>query len=389
MKRISVLSFIWVFLGVLVVICADKLPKEFSSSLIMPRRNHGCVVSRHGDREVAYLVGGRFAASIESLDTQTNSHRLVVPHHPLLDINHMAVELVPSLADSSMQEIWVLCGDRGSQLDAKAMDHLLIIDTSDWTVRKGPLMDEPRGACTSLQFDGPASGEFDASFAASSALQPRDPTQWIKGRVLCIIGGMVGSHDTGESSSRVSCWDRLKNKWIQFPSLPVPLDHHNSILVKRHTCPAQPHDFILTFNGRSGVYGRPSAAISQLLLGDAEWKTWPEPFNASVSAAAVTMSSTGKVFSFGGIRYPAPRPARSVRTNEIHLFDICTRRYCTAHTTLAVKKWAIFPCQAEGSDRLTICGGDSLKGDANRNNLFCETFDLTALEAECDGRWLE
>src|SRR3989338_7308628 len=43
MKRISVLSFISVFLGVLVVICAaELLPNGFSSSLIMPRRNHGC-----------------------------------------------------------------------------------------------------------------------------------------------------------------------------------------------------------------------------------------------------------------------------------------------------------------------------------------------------------
>ena len=388
MKRSHLLGVVVWWFGVLVVMCtAELLPKGFSSSLIMPRRNHGCVVSQESDRQVAYLIGGRFAASVESLDMKTNSHRLVVPHHPLLDVNHMAVELVPSLANPSQQEIWVMCGFRGADFgEQKPMDHLVIIDTSNWKVRKGPSIDRPRGACTSHQFDGPISGDFN--FATVPTRPPNDPSQVIKGRLVCLLGGLLGTHDEGHSSARFSCWDRLKRKWIQLPDLHSPLDHHNSVLVRRRTCPAQPRDAILVFNGRSGEYGESSPVIRQLTLGDAKWKTWPEHFHAPFSAAAVTLSPTGKMVSFGGIDYSAGREIKSVRTNEIHLFDVCSRRSCTARTTLAVQKWAIFPCQYDTSDHLTICGGDSLMGDANSNHPYCETFDLTAIEKECDGRWL-
>ena len=382
MKKIFFMLGVVVFLFVTLahLRLSSRQPSLFSSSLIESRRNHGCVVDKVGEREMAILVGGRWASSVETLDLETRQHRLVIPHDPLLDINHIAVEMVPSLKDPTVQEVWVMCGFHGDNVNRETtLDHLVIVDSSDWTVKRGPRMDRPRGACTSIQLDGPSSGDFDSSLAG---FEQADHSQWIKGRLVCAIGGFFGQHDDGQSLDRFSCYDRLQRRWLQLPSLPSPLDHHNSVHVKGGTCPDQPRDIVLVFNGRSGPYNKTIPLIHQLILGESSWQTWEQPFPTPTGAAAASLSSTGKIFAFGGIEYTHGYK-KPFRSDQISILDVCTRLSCQARSSLARVKWAIFPCQASSSDQVTICGGASPDHEKNRNHKHCETFDLSKIEAEC------
>ena len=357
-----------------------------SSKMISPRRNHGCVMFHDEKNEAtkAILVAGRWSPNIEQIDLQSQKHRLVVDHHDLLEVNHISVELVNSLDDSTKQEIWIMCGFSGHVVNNETtIEHVVIIDANDWTIKQGPKLDLPRGACTSFQFDGPKHGPFH--YGPTSFL-PRhgDPNLTQQGRLLCVLGGFVGQHDKGDSVENFSCWDRIDQKWIAFPPLPIPLDHHNSVLVRPGICESQSRQSILVMNGRTGPYGESEPQMFELSLGDQQWNKWDIPSPFAISAGIVVLSSTGKLISIGGVNYQDVNP---IKDTKIRIFDICNYRYCEASSHMIVVKWALWPCFSSTDNTLILCGGASPVRDHHKNHPFCEAYDLPGLETECEGKW--
>lgn len=416
---------------------------RISSASAITRRNHGCVV-RPVESELGFsvsrspleaiLFGGRWGANIEVLDISSGEYSLKTPLQvPELDANHLSAEYVPSLYGGG-HEIWIVCGFEGDVVNAEtARTHMTIIDADTWEVKLGPKLDLARGGCASFQIDGPASGPWHYSPSAfplhranshrssstfsSSKLTTRRrdsataseaeakknknnegerdgdeeekiPAGWIQGRLLCVVGGFVGTHDRGYSVDLVSCYDRVTEDWVTLPSLPNQLDHHNAVYVKGGTCSGHNRDRVLVLNGRNGPYNMTVPEIHQLVLGDDHWTTWLETSPSHNGAASVSLTKQGHLISVGGIEYPTGHVEVNVKSDEINILNVCSKTYCKPRSTLLHPKWALYPCHSPRDDYLYICGGASTFHDSHRNSPYCEAINIPLLESECHQSWL-
>ena len=383
-------------------------PSLVSEPLLQGRRNHGCAFL--GDTMV--LAAGRHAPSIELWNTVTGRHELAVPYHPLLDINHHQLLVVDKVgltvgADGAAaarhlkrpfpptgKEIWIPCGFIGSDVDQeRTAEHTVIIDPDQgFSVRRGPRIDRPRGACgaLALDLDGPGTPQH-----------------------ICLFGGSVGSHDRGTFTTLVTCYDRVRQQWHQpLAQLPVPADHVNAVRIPAGVkcgegvegAAARPEQ-LLYLNFRDRSYGAQRSEVFALDLerdeagrvveqGAAD-KGWYELGRTDAGhtngdevlpipprdAAGIEVSPTGRfVFTFGGVNYVHPEMSSRTATifQDVVAFDVCTGKSVAlpASTTMKDKRFAVETCK-NGDNRAFTCGGTA-NGPDSLNS--CDVHDLEALE---------
>jgi hypothetical protein len=102
------------------------------------------------------------------------------------------------------KEIWITCAFYSSMIDKEeTLDRVVVVDTRTMDWRWGPRMDIGRGACMGfkLQYNGY--------------------------ELICSLGGSVGAHNEAIMVQHTSCYDRVREIWIQLPREPVALDHGN------------------------------------------------------------------------------------------------------------------------------------------------------------------
>lgn len=258
--------------------------------LLSPRRNHDCVVH---DGHLINVVG-RFAPNVESLDLKTGDRTLKRDNPELLGINHPSVTSVEKL-DGTGLEIWIPCGFIGDDVNReRSMTHATIIDADTLEARQGPELDRPRGACgsTALFIDG-----LD---------QPA---------LVCVFGGSDGTHDEGEMLSLVSCYDRVKKKWLYLPPLPVAGDHLNVVYMAEGACRdentgSHSPPRVLALHIRTRNYGSARPEVYALDLDPAtgkvsstDWYVFAVSGEHDVRDAAgvVVSEDSTALLSFGGI----------------------------------------------------------------------------------------
>ena len=363
--------------------------------MLSARRNHDCLVKKN---EVTghlnlWLVGGRYAQNVETVDLVTGEQQYRSKRdEPLLNSNHFNVVHVKSLT-TKFSELWIPCGFEGDEVNQEwSMKNMKIIELgyndSVVSVREGPKLDRPRGACAAIAFD--VNG-------------PNHPEQ------VCVFGGSDGKHDKGVFLKTISCYDREKEEFTHpFGELPSAGDHHNLIHVPAGSCEESLPEMLLYLNFRAKAYGDESTEIyAQNITRDAEGKvkTTGEWFLFANDKKAKPRDASGFIlgpsgrylFNFGGTHYMTvgPRKRRKGRaTNEIRSLDLCTRKWINKVGTLDSKRFALMTCSSK--EFSYTCGGDMTRqygamkdpertdrknGDMH-NGRECEVHRLADLEKE-------
>ncbi len=392
-----------------------------SKPMLQARRNHGCAFLNH----TMVLAGGRHAPSIEVWDINTGRQELVVADQPLLDINHFQLLVVDKVvgidayndpkgrrpgedtAGSSPKEIWIPCGFVGSDVNSETnSNHTVIIDPDQgFSVRLGPRIDQPRGACgaLALDLDGPGAPQH-----------------------ICMFGGSIGAHDGGKFTKTVSCYDRVRQQWHRpLPHLPMPADHLNVVHIPAgvrcgdgESGPPSP-ERLMYFNFRDGTYATQRPEIFALdikrdgqgrivfddddtnnndvvgggwyLLGSSDQPsqaTSPEfAWKSTRDAAGVEVSPSGRfVFTFGGVHYPRTddaderSPKKLYNYAEVRAIDVCTGTLIDMpdSTRMQAERFAVVTCRNANYKAVT-CGGTNTA--SHYTNLgSCDVHDLYDLE---------
>jgi hypothetical protein len=317
-----------------------------SYDYVARRRNHDCQVTK----DSVILTGGRFQPSIEVLNYFTGKHTLV-SNESFLNLNHFDTVLVHPVTEEDKKifewEMWIPCGFFGNRVDSEiAVDHVRIIrkmigGDTDYQFLRGPDLPDPRGACTAdlLQLDGPD-----------------------KPPHICVFAGSNGTHDAGFFHKTNFCYDRLKNKWNQLPSLPSGFDHHSMLQIPEVQCPSQKTvgPFVFVFHGRSAAYGQALPNIFALKIPSA---SDPNPMEAIMKekwithskddhpcdAAGSSVSANGRyVIQYGGIFYNKANRTEGLshsRLRRIRIYDVCDKIWYKSSMEFVTPRFAIDTCK--------------------------------------------
>ena len=386
--------FIFIFLFFsFISFCSANSYAHNETRLLSPRRNQACAIlpANATSPQTIILIGGRWSPTIEAIDLERFEHRLLAVD-PMLESHHNTVEMVAGYPDSSDTELWVLCGFSGNDVNNETdNEHVIIVSVKTGQIRRGPRFPKAFGACSSMQFGAPIKGYMwhPNTWTPAFRAEQEEDDNWLEGRFLCAVGGFEGEHHRGRSLPDVSCWDRVREKWVDLPPLPRPSDHHNTVMLRHGMCPGA-RDSVVMLNPRSGPYRNDSPLVQQLVLGDSRWRTWSVSSHKPRGAAGMAITKDGIVVTIGGVNYLKPEDpeSRTVLFSTLQLFDLCNRRICYPKTAMRVPKWALTACSALDSDMVAVCGGASTEENENKNHEFCEYFDVRKLVEECEGRWM-
>jgi hypothetical protein len=310
------------------------------------RRNHDCQVTK----DSVILTGGRFQPSIEVINYLTGKHTLV-SNASFLNLHHYGTVFVYPATEEDKKifewEMWIPCGFFGHHIDHEtAVDHVRIIrkmkgGATNYQFLRGPNLPNPRGACTTdlLYLDGPN--------------QPGH---------ICIFAGSNETHDAGHFHKTNFCYDRLKSKWTQLPSLPAGVDHHSMLKIPEVQCPSKKTvgPFLFIFHARPGPYGQALRNIFSFQIPKADdpnpmktimkekWKTYvtdDHPCDASGSS----VSANGRyVFQYGGILHNKTDKAMGLSHSlmrRIRILDVCDKIWYKSAMEFVTPRFAIETCR--------------------------------------------
>lgn len=332
---------------------AYDIASPWDINMLARRRNHGCATID----DTMFLVGGRFASTIEAMPwSGKGSRQHISASESLLEVNHIVLDVIKSSGNQNRSELWVSCGFGGHELNAELhLDHIVVVDPVTFQVSRGPTLDHPRGACATVVFDGSRDVEnklLDVDIAAKSNF-----SNVYKSRFVCLFGGLHGPHDEGQSVDTVSCFDRLQNEWTYpLPNMPVGVDHHNVVLVPRGVCDAHAHLF--AWGGRHSNYARASTFVSTLRIGDTSWRnlSWSanDAWQLHTASAAAALSTVDRryVAIIGGLDY---RPKLTLLTSVV-IRDLCADRVCVSPQRLVRGRGAVSGCRHENENKMVVCG---------------------------------
>lgn len=363
--------------------------------MLSARRNHDCMVKKNevtGHMNL-WLVGGRYAQNVETVDLVTGEQQYrSKQEEDLLNSNHFNIVHVKSLKNK-FSEIWIPCGFEGAEVNQEwSMKNMKVIELgyndTVVSIKEGPQLDRPRGACAAIAFD------VDG---------PQNPKH------ICVFGGSDGKHDKGVFLRTISCYDRQKEVFTHpFGELPAAGDHHNLIHVPPGSCDNSLPEMLLYLNFRAKAYADESTEIHALnltrdatgkLIPGGEWYLFANDKKAKPrDASGFILGPSGRyLFNFGGTHYMTvgPRKRRKGRaTNEIRSLDLCTRKWINKVGTLDSKRFALMTCSSK--EFSYTCGGDMTRqygamkdsertdrkhGDMH-NGRECEVHRLADLEKE-------
>ena len=308
------------------------------------------------------LIAGRFQPTIEEINF-ISGERSIMTHY-WLDVNHLVAVKVDPIdrndEDIYKWKIWIPCGFTGHTVNGeRSKETILIIqkhrETGEISVKKGPPMPQPRGACNArlLHLKGKGHPGY-----------------------VCVFAGSDGSHKRGRYSANIDCYDRVQKVWIGLTPTPKKLDHHSMADIPRVKCPdgstIGPSLFI--FNGRTKSYGNVIPEVYSLDLPNeddsitadellrlhqqANWGLFtldPVPRDA---AASVVSHDGRYIILLGGIHHHTKDGYEQNFMRAIRVLDLCQKKWYTSRRRLYIPRFAVQACIHPRFP--LICGGTYL-----------------------------
>jgi hypothetical protein len=356
--------------------------------MMQPRRNQLTTWWEEGQKLIN--VGGRHAPTIETIDFLTGERKLT-PFH-LSDVNHLEGSVVDAIEAGTgkkldYKEIWVTCAFYGTMLNQEeTLDRVIVVDTRTMAWRWGPHMDVGRGSCMGFKLE-------------------------YKGyELVCNLGGSVGEHKAAIMIQHTSCYDRVRQIWIQLPREPVSIDHGNVQVVPAGICGTNSPQRIVAFHGRHGAFGVPNRNLFALDVTKEQLEKFPQVLNdldiedvLSASTAVDDMVFEGGwyklmsvskkhrrpphapaaasfdryVVSWGGAYYKLDKyegrigkaPVKTM--DSVIIYDMCTAKYCVSRECMTKERFA-FIASRVGNEYAAVCGGQA----DGRNPTFGEWSEL-------------
>jgi hypothetical protein len=428
--------------------------------LLTPTRNHESIILEYDDgggqqelqhqHQVLVNVLGRYSRVVQWTDLHTRKQRQVQTNgtdpdnRPLNDLNHVASVIVDSIIvvddditlsspssttrnitrnitwkTTTSKEIWLPCGFHNDKVGIEqSSTYVRIVDLETMMIRPGPKLPYAGGACGAITLDA----------------VPNEPP------LICALGGTDGNHDTGTFLPYISCFDRLRSRWVYpLANLPVGMDHLSVAVIPTGTCKNNEPGRILVFNYRTQAYSTQRHAeilaydlppngwtVEQLdsssaLEDDREgtnlrgngWYVWanhtfdgPEDtVNAPRDASGVVLANGGRsIVNIGGVNYIRnPDWKKGQKNNNknqqkrkkgnrggpktlatwystVRELDVCHTRSWKKVADLGVETFALMAAASTGLNAAFFCGGAQYSQDFHGSTPWCFAIQVPGIQ---------
>ena len=339
-------------------------------SLMTPRRNQACLIL---NESTLVNIAGQQVHTIEFHDLRTGMIKGVYNQH--LDIHrHVAV--------LHNGEIWLPCGLSGN--NEIPLKHMLIINIETGNVRQGPRLRYPRSSCGAVIISQMIiDKEKIQSIANKQSKQINlNISKWTED-VICILGGSIGEHGTGNLTNHVECYSERARGWIVLPDLPVQLDHivahtynrpfDNEVTVRAIPTKRREDQVLVVIGGRTEKDGDERQEIYTMSLSTGFWILAVEMIEKR-SAFSSCISDNRYIIVVGGISYQRSKGSKPFVFSNIEICDLLIRRCDRSTVRLRTGRFDTAGCST--NELCYICGGTTHDTD---NLGTCESFLLDDL----------
>jgi hypothetical protein len=337
-------------------------------SLVTPRRNQACLFLNDS---ILINIAGQKIHTIEFQDLHSGVIRNVYNKH--LDIHHHVALLHNG-------EIWLPCGLSGNNVNSEtSLKHMLIVNIQTGNVRRGPKLRYPRGLCGAVIVSKMIINKENIQSIVVDQSQRIDLniSKWTED-VICILGGSIGQHDTGNLTSLVECYSERARGWLVLPSLPVQLDHlvahiynhpfENESTIRIIPTESNEDQVLVAVGGRTENVGDERREIYTMSLSSGYW-TLAAKMIEQRSAFASCLFDNRYIIIAGGISYRHPEASIPIILSDIEICDMLTGKCHVSNAHLQTDRFDTTGCSTK--ELCYICGGTT-NGSDNLDS--CESF---------------